>query len=293
MATSVPTKVRGVLWTLYNYEPHLDDLREYGKAECDYMVYGFEICPTTGNPHLQGYLYWKNPRAYPNKALRKLFPGIHDMVANGSAEDNRRYCLKLRPGDVPNERYEEIGIKPVQGQRTDWARAITQIQQGSTVPDIIVEQPHIAPCVRALLTVKQMMVKSTHREINVIVLIGPPGSGKSKWAYDNYPNLFSKPNGDWWDGYQGETTVLLDDFYGDIKYPLLLKVCDRYPLQVQIKGGFVPANWDTIIITSNEHPDTWYPSVPNIHAFNRRVKNFWIDNIPPNNANEEELPQAS
>lgn len=288
MATSVP-KVRGVLWTLYNYEPLLDIVRDYGRIECEYMVFGYETCPTTGRPHLQGYLYWKNPRTYPNKLLRSLIKGIHDQVANGSAEDNRKYCLKIRTGDVPNEKFEEFGTMPSQGQRVDWAKAYSQLSSGSSVVDILETQPHLAPCVRQLKEVRLLQLKPRYGPVTVICLIGPPGTGKSRWAYDNYPDLYSKPNGDWWDGYSGEKTILLDDFYGDVKYPLLLKVCDRYPLQVPIKGSFIHAQWDTVIITSNQTPEQWYPSQYDISAFHRRVNKMCINNIP--DANQEEYAQ--
>jgi len=292
MPTSVPaTKVRSVCFTLFNYEPLLERLRDYARIECEYMIFGYEVCPETNRPHLQGYIYWKNPRAYPNKFLRKLFPGIHDEVAMGSPAQNRDYCLKTRPGDVPNIQFEEFGDIPTQGSRTDWKYAMTQLTEGDELLNVLEVQPHLIPCIRALERVKQLAQKP--RPIckpDVYVLVGQPGSGKTRWAYDNYPDLYSKPNGQWWDGYQGQETILLDDFYGDVEYSLLLKVCDRYPLQVPVKGGFTQANWKRIIITSNHNPQQWYPGHFDLSAFNRRVNNFYIDSIPKN-ANEEEYAQ--
>lgn len=255
------------------------------------MVFGYEVCPTTGRSHLQGYLYWKNARSYPNQKFRAQFPGIHDEVARGSPLDNRNYCLKLRTGDTPNQKWEEFGTMPAQGARVDWIRAYSSLRAGESVMDVLETQPQLTPCIRALMTVKQISSKSIHRDVNVIVLVGAPGSGKSRWAYDNYPDLYSKPNGRWWDGYQGEKTILLDDFYGDFDYSLLLKVCDRYPLQVQVKGGFTPALWDTVIITSNARPQCWYPNIHDFGAFERRVKTFCIDSIPQN-ADEEVVQEA-
>lgn len=291
MATSLlKSRVKALCWTLYDYEDKITGLREYAK-ECDYMVFGYEKCPTTGRLHLQGYLNWTNARTYPNKEFRRMFPGIHDEVARGSPLDNRMYCLKIRPGDIQNEKYEEFGVLPRQGNRTDWQLACSSLRAGKSIMEVIEDQPSLTPCIRALMTMKQMSDKSIHRTVNVIVLSGPPGSGKSRWAYDNYPGLYSKPNGKWWDGYQGEKTILLDDFYGDFDYSLLLKVCDRYPLQVQVKGGFVPALWDTVIITSNAEPRQWYSSIPDLGAFLRRVKTFCINSIPQN-ADEEIVQEA-
>lgn len=39
---------------------------------------------------------------------------------------------------------------------------------------------------------------------------------------------------------------------------MLLNILDGYPLHVEIKGGFVPAEWERVVITANEPPDSWY-----------------------------------
>jgi len=107
----------------------------------------------------------------------------------------------------------------------------------------------------------------------VVVLWGPPGTGdkpnKSGWAYVNYPDLYSKPEGQWWNGYDYQETVLLDDFNPhDIPYTQLLKITDRYPVQVPYKGGFKWLKAKRIIITSNQDPKYWYY---NMEALNRRI----------------------
>lgn len=62
----------------------------------------------------------------------------------------------------------------------------------------------------------------------------------------------------WFDGYLNQPIVIVDDFRGEYPLPLLLKLLDRYPMQVPIKGGFV--NWcpKKVYITSNIRPDIWY-----------------------------------
>ena len=42
------------------------------------------------------------------------------------------------------------------------------------------------------------------------------------------------------------------------QYDELLKICDRYPYRVPIKGGFRQFTSECIIITSNSEPDQWY-----------------------------------
>lgn len=63
----------------------------------------------------------------------------------------------------------------------------------------------------------------------------------------------------WFDGYDGQPIVILDDYRGEYPLQMFLKLCDRYSMQVPVKGGFV--NWGPkkIYITSNLHPNDWYP----------------------------------
>lgn len=86
---------------------------------------------------------------------------------------------------------------------------------------------------------------------------GDSGTGKTRKATNDFPDAYilTKPNKDgnvWWDNYNGQKTIIFDEFYGWIPYDLLLRVLDRYPLQVPIKGGFVQLLATTFIFTSNK-----------------------------------------
>lgn len=75
-----------------------------------YMIIGFEV-GENGTPHIQGYIYFKNARAF--HALRKSFKRAHLAPAKGSPEQNRAYCVK-------DEDFYEFGELPAQG-RAKWA----------------------------------------------------------------------------------------------------------------------------------------------------------------------------
>ena len=40
----------------------------------------------------------------------------------------------------------------------------------------------------------------------------------------------------WFDGYRGQKTLILDDFYGWLKYGDLLKILEGHPYRCQMKG---------------------------------------------------------
>lgn len=70
--------------------------------------------------------------------------------------------------------------------------------------------------------------------------------------------IFYKQRGEWWDGYCQQPVVIIDDFYGWLKYDELLKIADRYPYRVPVKGSYEEFNSSTIFITSNVQVDKWY-----------------------------------
>lgn len=121
----------------------------------------------------------------------------------------------------------------------------------------------------------------------VEVHVGAPGSGKTRSVYDAHPRneVFNVPRAQgtvWFDGYcPWESKVcLFDDFYGWCPYDLLLRVTDRYPVNVQVKGNFKPFVCPKIVFTSNKPPMEWYKEIVekgkvDFGAFLRRVTR-WV-----------------
>lgn len=99
------------------------------------------------------------------------------------------------------------------------------------------------------------------RHLQVRVYWGDAGTGKTRKAVaDNsdYYILNQPDNALWWDGYEGQTHLIIDDFQGWVKYRFFLKVLDGYQLRLPVKGSFTYAFWTLITITSNKAPAEWY-----------------------------------
>jgi RNA helicase len=81
-------------------------------------------------------------------------------------------------------------------------------------------------------------------------------TGESREAAELAPDAYYKMDSNhWWDGYEGEDDVIIDDFRADLcPFHELLRLFDRYPHRVQFKGGSREFNSKRIFVTCNKHP---------------------------------------
>lgn len=243
-----------------------------------YAIWQYERGEETGRLHLQGYM--EMHRSVALACMKKILPGAHWGQRKGTSVQARNYCTPTKgKGDEVDPTYiagpwEHGVFTPPEGATNLMLEIVERVKNGCPLTTIAAEHPlQYLRCYKGLDALQQALCPKRKFKTEVIVRWGSPGSGKTRWVMDNYESddIYNKPEGDWFCGYAGQPVVLLDDFYGDIKYSLLLKVLDRYPLLAAVKGSHVQFCPRVIVITSNSHPWFWYKSVNDKTALMRRL----------------------
>jgi len=97
-----------------------------------------------------------------------------------------------------------------------------------------------------------MVLPEQPTDLRGIWIHGPSGCGKSRIAYQTWPEGYRKLCNKWWDGYQNQKAVVLEDL-GKEHHVLghHLKIwTDRYPFVGETKGGAIAPCYEKFVVTS-------------------------------------------
>lgn len=244
-------------------EDGVPDKRPQLTHEMDYICAQLELCPTTGKHHWQGYVEMRE-RQQLSFMKTQIDNTAHFEPRRGTQAQAIAYTKKVESA-VPNTWFED-GIPHAPDAANMLNAAIDAVKAGSTMRQLA--QSHTKTTVlyhRGLKETLKLLQEEppTFRKVECFLYYGAAGTGKTRKAIEENPDAFIKPEGEWYDGLPPLCQCLiLDDFYGNIKFHVLLRILDGYKLQVPVKGGFEWAHWTKVIITSNVHRDAWYPNVP-------------------------------
>lgn len=238
---------RNWVFTTHNYTD--ESITTLDNLTVRYICYGKETCPTTGSPHLQGYVVFPNARRL--STVRELIPGSHLERARGTPAQCITYCEKegrfYERGDRPRTP-TELG----DGERSRWALALSSAQSGdfdSIDPQILIS--HLGNLQR-IHDVHMVVLPSLPTTAGVWIY-GPSGCGKSRGCRTYFPDLYPKPLNKWWDGYTDQETVLIDDV-DPSHYQWIgsfLKIwADHYSFIGESKGRSRPIRPKRLLVTS-------------------------------------------
>ncbi|CAM9979757.1 unnamed protein product, partial [Heterosigma akashiwo] len=127
---------------------------------------------------------------------------------------------------------------------------------------------------KAVTAIRALAVPKREWKTEVLWYYGPTGTGKSRRAFEmtSDPYVHNMSSGKWFDGYEGQEDVIFDDMRKDtFKFHELLRLFDRYPMKVQVKGSSV--NWcpKRIIVTTCFKPDQMYETREDLQQLMRRI----------------------
>lgn len=260
------------MFTINNPTP--TDRRLLMKLEksAKYIVYGNEVAPSTGTPHIQGYCEFGSQISRSQLVKKYLPRGGHLQARRGTSLQASEYCKK-------GGNYVESGTLSKSGRRTDIESYTTAVLSGQSFLQLAESHPllnarYYRYADRLRLHTRAALPRKFEK-VEVIVLCGEAGLGKTRRAGEIDPYLWEWNDKRWFDGYDGQETMLIDDFDGsDIPYKYLLRLLDGYQFLLPIKGGFTWKEWRRVIITTSHHPRQWYGKYP--QELKRRISRIEI-----------------
>lgn len=222
-------KHRAWVFTLNNYSDEEENKLFDTPDGVRYICCGREI-GESGTPHLQGYMVFDNQVRI--STCKKLLPRAHWEVRRGTDKQAREYCMKegsFWEVGTPLMTQEDKGEAGKAAIQERWALAkLGKFEE--LPPEMIKTYEYIH---------RKYVIKQDLPILENYWICGPSGCGKSRYVRDNYPGFFSKRMNKWWDGYNHEEVVLLDDI--DDTHSFVghdLKIwADRYAFPAEVKGG--------------------------------------------------------
>lgn len=242
-------KHRAYCFTLNNWTN--EEFESIKNIKYKYIILGDELSPTTNTRHIQGYICFSNPISF--SSIKKKIPRAHIEVSAGTAEQNRTYCSK------ENTLFEDGEIPKKQGSRTDLEEIKEIIKTTGKMSEVVLHATSYQSIKVAEQILKYHEPKRNWKP-NVKWYYGATGTGKSLTAYDTLENpYYCTGSAKWWDGYDAHENVIIDDFRENFcKMDTLLRLLDRYPCSVEVKGSMRQFLAKNIVITSPYHPREIY-----------------------------------
>ncbi len=237
-----------------------------------YMCRGLEICPTTKKKHYQGWIQFKNKKRI--GGVKKILSSnqIHLESCRGNEYDNDKYCMKEND-------FKTWGKFISQGYRTD-LEIVTKIikndgnmsEIADQIPSMVLRYSH---GLKELIRIEQKKKSKKFRKIQTFIHYGDTGTGKTRCAVESTEDhyLISGDSLNWFDGYEGESTLIIDEYNNNVPIDKMLRLLDGYQYRLPIKGGFTYARWTTIHITTNLDKDMIHANAKTEHrlALWRRI----------------------
>lgn len=275
-------RARNWCFTLNNPTAAEQGLVEGWKARVEagdlisYTVGQTEKGEEEGTLHYQGYLELDKPARL--SKMKKLLKRAHWSKRIATGAECTDYCQKEDTRVAGGFRWC-YGTMKKSGLSGDMAESVAN---GVPLAEIAEEFPmQYIKHFKGIQALREIGQKDRVDPPIIEVYYGGTGTGKSFTARTKYPDAFKvawpgKSGQWWWDRYDHQETVLLDEFNMQITLTELLRFLDRGAYPVQVKGGYATMNSKRLVFTTNVPPQEWYPGTRQVHrdALWRRLKEY-------------------
>lgn len=265
-------------FTINNYSQRDIDVLEALASSVVYLIYGREVGEKEQTPHLQCYVYFKAVKSF--QQVKRLVERAHIQPSRGTPKQNFIYCSK-------EKNYTEHGTIPLSQEAKGekgaeyWNEQLALAKAGKLEEiDSKLLFTHFSTILKISRHFAIMPLDSI--ELDNFWYYGETGTGKSRSARSIAPKAYLKMCNKWWDGYEGEEDILIEDF--DKSHHVLghhLKIwSDRYAFPAEVKGSKINIRPKRIIVTSNYSPGEIWGHEPNtLEPLLRRFKVTHFDSM--------------
>jgi len=240
----------------------------------NYVIFGHEE-GEGGTYHWQGYAQFTKQLSL--SAVKKILPRAHIETVRGTQKQAIDYCKKDGLFDEYGNLKTHGGQKKNKSSKKYAAIKERILTNNDSLQKVVLEDCDTPSHVHyAQFMEKYAPLGKVIRNVSVYWYYGPTGCSKSYDALkavkeDNYWS--SSVDLKWFDGYFGQEDVIIDDFRSSHStFSWLLRLLDKYPLKVPVKGGFVRWCPLRIYITSPYHPKECYSNIEDKTQLLRRIK---------------------
>jgi len=232
---------RGWCFTINNYTP--EDLEQIKSLKCIYLIYAPEVCPTTGTPHYQGCVVFKDQITMSALSKKLKRANLREMI--GTAEQNRTYIRGPYNKDGKEKPYNpdhvEIGECPSgQGKRTDIDSMRLSLKESPSMRNVV-ETATSYQSVRMAEVYLKYHEKKRTKKTQIFWFYGDTGTGKTQMALDMADpddTYDCMDTGRWFEGYDAHRDVIVQDIRPDfMSFQRMLNFMDYTPFRVETKGG--------------------------------------------------------
>lgn len=225
----------------------------------EYAVFQGEI-GESGTYHFQGFIVLC--RAQRLSFVQKLIRACHWAIAL-KPDAAEAYCRK---DDTRIDGPYTIGSWDPnthgQGKRADLIQFRDAVKSGRTFRELIEDDqylPVLARYPKFLEKLFEVYEPQRTKTTELHLVYGAPGLGKTTFVLEQCPDAYWKQAGTgWWDGYRGQRDVIIEEFKGWMPFHWILRLADKPPLMVEIKGGQRHFVAERLWITSNFLPSEWW-----------------------------------